>query len=103
MSAALDGFLKLLTTGKDGALLRYALGNEYLKAAQPALATEHLRRAVELDPAHSASWKLLGRALADCGDAMGARIAWTEGIGVAQRRGDQQAAREMGVFLKRLG
>lgn len=100
--AALDNLLKMLAAGKDGALLRYGIGNEYLKDAQPALAVEHLRRAVELDPQHSAAWKLLGKALVASGEPEQARAAYAQGIEVATRRGDQQAAREMQVFLKRL-
>ena len=34
-SPALQGFEKLLGAGKDGALLRFSLGNEYLKAGDP--------------------------------------------------------------------
>jgi len=100
--AAVDTLLKMLAAGKDGALLRFGIGGEYLKDGQPARAVSHLRRAVELDPRYSAAWKLLGRALAESGDIPQARAAYEQGIAVALARGDQQAAREMGVFLKRL-
>ncbi len=103
MGAALENFRKMLAAGKDGALLRFGLGNEYLKAAQPAEAVTHLRRAVELDQNYSAAWKLLGRALAESGDKEQALAAYDEGIRVAERRGDQQAAREMRVFARKLG
>ena len=66
-TGALANFLKMLEAGKDGALLRYSLGNEYAKAGDTERASVHLRRAVELDPDYTAAWKLLGRALADCG------------------------------------
>jgi predicted Zn-dependent protease len=102
MSSALANFEKMLAAGRDGALLRYGLGNEYLKAGDAARAAEHLRRATALDPNHSAAWKLLGRALADCGAVADAQEAYRRGIAVAQARGDQQAAREMTVFLRRL-
>lgn len=102
MATALENFLKLLAAGKDGALLRFGLGSEYLKTAQAAEAVPHLRRAVQFDPDYSAAWKLLGRALADSGDIEAAREAYSTGILVAERRGDQQAAREMRVFEKRL-
>ena len=62
----------------------------------------HLREAVARDPRYSAAWKLLGRALADTGDAPAALAAYREGIAVAQARGDKQAAKEMTVFAKRL-
>ena len=58
-------FEKMLAAGRDNALLRFSLGNEYLKVGQPADAATHLRRAVEQDPKYSAAWKLLGRALSE--------------------------------------
>jgi len=95
-------FEALLASGKDGALLRFSLGMHYLAAGEPARAAGHLRRAVEQDPAYSAAWKLLGKALAESGDAEGARQAYREGIEAAGRKGDKQAAKEMTVFLRRL-
>lgn len=95
-------FERMLAAGKEGALLRYSLGNEYLKASDPARAVPHLRQAVVHDPDYTAAWKLLGRALADTGDATGALEAYHAGIAVAQRKGDKQAGREMEVFAKRL-
>ena len=98
----LQALQKLLDSGRDDALLRYSLGNEWLSAAEPAEAVPHLRRAVELDPGYSAAWKLLGRALTDTGDSEGAATAYRCGIEVAEERGDKQAAKEMGVFLRRI-
>ncbi len=101
-SPILASFERMLASGKDGALLRYSLGNEYLKVSDIARAAVHLREAVLLDPGYTAAWKLLGRALAESGDAEGALTAYREGIAVAQRKGDKQAGREMAVFAKRL-
>jgi predicted Zn-dependent protease len=94
---------KLIGTPRDGALLRYSLGSEYLKAGDTARAIEQLREAVRRDPDYSAAWKLLGRALADAGDAAQALEAWTHGIEAARRKGDRQAEKEMTVFARRLG
>lgn len=101
-STALASFEKMLAAGRDGALLRFSLGNEYLKAGDVARAAEHLRRAVALDPDYTAAWKLLGRALQEGGDAPGAMAAYRSGIAVAQRKGDKQAGREMEVFVRRI-
>jgi predicted Zn-dependent protease len=101
-TGALANFLKMLDAGKDGALLRYSLGNEYTKSGEPERAAFHLRQAVALDPEYTAAWKLLGRALADSGRTTEALEAYTEGIAVAARRGDKQAQREMQVFARRL-
>jgi Tfp pilus assembly protein PilF len=95
-------FEQLLASGKDGALLRFGLGTQYLKAGDAARAIEHLRRAVELDPQYSAAWKLLGKALEQTAEPQAAAQAYRSGIAAADLRGDKQAAREMGVFLRRL-
>lgn len=98
----IDNFKKMLEAGQDNALLRYSLGNAYLNAGAAADAVAHLQRAVEQDPNYSAAWKLLGKALAENGAADAAMQAYRQGIEVAERRGDKQAAKEMQVFLRRL-
>ncbi len=101
-SQALHNLERLLAAGKDGALLRFGLGNEYLKAGDAQAAVAHLRRAVAIDPAYSAAWKLLGKALVAAHRDEAALAAWREGIAAAQRRGDKQAMKEMQVFARRL-
>jgi predicted Zn-dependent protease len=93
---------KLLGGPRDGALLRYSLGNEHLKAGNLEQAVAHLRTAVERDARHSAAWKLLARALNESGRPGEALAAYEQGILVAEARGDIQAAREMTVFARRL-
>ena len=99
---ALDNFEKMLASGKDGALLRFSLGNEHMKAGHAGEAVSHLRRAVELDPSYTAAWKLLGRALLDDGHPEDALAAYREGIAVAEHKGDKQAGKEMTVFARRI-
>ena len=98
----LDNLTKMLAAGRDNALLRYSLGNEYLKAGDSAAAVEHLRAALAHDAAYSAAWKLLGKALEAHGEAAEALAAYRSGIEVAERKGDKQAAKEMAVFARRL-
>ena len=93
---------KLLSAGKESALLRYSLGNEYLKIHEIWVAVFHLKRALELDPNYSAAWKLLALALAEGGVLNDALDTYRRGIEVAKRRGDQQAAKEMTVFARRI-
>lgn len=88
---------------RDGALLRFSLGNALLAAGDAAGAATELRQAVVFDPAYSAAWKLLGKARLVLDDKSGAAEAWRQGIAVAQARGDKQAEKEMAVFLRRLG
>ena len=92
----------MLAGGRDNALLRFSLGNEYLKHGDAVKAAEHLRRAVGQDPKYSAAWKLLGRALTDAESWDEALAAYRQGIAVAEARGDKQAAKEMGVFARRI-
>ena len=100
--SAIANFEAMLAAGRDNALLRYSLGNEYLKQGDAAQAAEHLRRAVEHDPKYSAAWKLLGKALADSSALTEALAAYQQGIAVAEARGDKQAAKEMSVFARRI-
>ena len=102
MAAIIANLEKMLGGPRDGALLRYSLGNEWLKAGDPARAAEHLRAALERDAQYSAAWTLLGKALTETGDGPGAATAYAQGIAVAEARGDVQAAKEMRVVLRRL-
>jgi Tfp pilus assembly protein PilF len=103
MSAAVIANLqKLIGTPRDGALLRFSLGNEYLKQGDAHNALLQLAEAVARDPAYSAAWKLLGKALAEDGQAAAALAAWRRGIAVAEQKGDLQAAKEMTVFARRI-
>jgi Flp pilus assembly protein TadD len=87
---------------RDGALLRFSLGNALLGEGQAAEAANEFRRAIGFDPSYSAAWKLLGKACLALGDGDGAATAWRQGIAVAGQRGDKQAEKEMAVFLRRL-
>jgi predicted Zn-dependent protease len=103
VNAALIASLeKLLGTPRDGALLRYSLGNEHLKAGDAGRAAAYFRDAVERDPGYSAAWKLLGKALEDAGRREDALAAWKSGILAAESKGDKQAGKEMTVFARRI-
>ncbi len=99
--AIVDNLEALLARGQDSALLRYGLGNEYVKAQAWELAAGHLAEAVRLNPDHSAAWKLYGKTLAALGRHAEAIAAFDRGIATAEHRGDVQAAKEMQVFRKR--
>lgn len=102
MNPRIESLEKLRDGPRDGALLRFSLGNEYMKIGQPALAANAFREAVDRDPQYSAAWKALGKALAESGQADAALTAYERGIAVAEARGDLQAAKEMTVFARRL-
>lgn len=101
-SSTLANLLKLAGTARDGALLRFSIGNEYLKAGEPEQAVVQLRAALDFDPRYSAAWKLLGKALVEAGRDAEALQAYRSGMAVAEARGDKQAAKEMTVFARRL-
>jgi Tfp pilus assembly protein PilF len=92
----------LLASGTDNPGLRLALATRHLAQGNVAAAVRHAEAAVALDADYSAAWKVLGAARAAAGAATAAIAAYEHGIAVAERRGDQQAAKEMRVFLKRL-
>ncbi|MET0330825.1 MAG: hypothetical protein ABW154_05275 [Dyella sp.] len=87
---------------RDGALLRFSLGQALLDIDERAEALTHLQRAVSMDADYSAAWKLLGKALLADQQPEAAADAWQHGLDAAQRRGDKQAEKEMQVFLRRL-
>lgn len=103
MNTALIASLRAQCGGpRDGALLRFSLGNALLGTGDNAAAAEELRRAVAFDPGYSAAWKLLGKACLAMDDRDNAAEAWRQGIEAAHQRGDKQAEKEMAVFLRRL-
>jgi Tfp pilus assembly protein PilF len=101
-SAVIANLQKLIGTPRDGALLRFSLGSEYLKSSDAHNAQLQLREAVARDPAYSAAWKLLGKALGEIGQPQAALDAYRQGIAAAGIKGDKQAAKEMTVFARRI-
>lgn len=103
MNASLIASLRQQCDGpRDGALLRFSLGNALLGDGETDAAIDELRRAVAFDPTYSAAWKLLGKASLEAGQSQAAAAAWHSGIAAAAQRGDKQAEKEMTVFLRRL-
>jgi Tfp pilus assembly protein PilF len=98
----IDTFKHLLEKDKDNALLRYSLGNEYVRDNKFEEAIPHLEKAIELNPSHSASWKLYAKSLAENKQIKEAINAYEKGISIAEENGDIQCSKEMRVFLKRL-
>jgi predicted Zn-dependent protease len=102
MSSLVERLQAQLGGPRDGALLRYSLGQALLAGGDAAGAVRELRAALEFDATYSAAWKALGQATLVAGDAGAAAEAWTRGIAAASARGDVQAGKEMTVFLRRL-
>ena len=102
MNPRIESLQKMIGGPRDGALLRFSLGNEFLKAALFKEAAAQFKAAVEIDPHYSAAWKALGKALGEADERTAAVAAYESGIAVAEAKGDLQAAKEMSVFAKRL-
>lgn len=92
----------MLAKGHDAPSLRFALATRYLAAGDAAAAVRHAEVCVALDETYSAGWKVLGQSLTAAGENARAIESYRRGIGVAEARGDKQAAKEMQVFLRRL-
>ena len=93
---------KQLDGPRDGALLRFSLGNALLAEGDALAAASEFRAAIGFDAQYSAAWKMLGNALAGSAQADAAVDAWEQGATVAHERGDIQAVKEMQVFARRL-
>jgi len=102
MTDLVERLESMLAAGRDNPLLRFGLGQALLKSGRAHDAAGHLAAAVKQDAGYSAAWKLLGKALAECGRAEQAAAAYRDGIAAATTQGDRQAVREMELFLKRL-
>jgi Tfp pilus assembly protein PilF len=102
MNPRIESLVKMLNGPRDGALLRFSLGNEYLKAGDSLTASNYFQDAVDRDQKYSAAWKALGKTLAESGNHAGALTAYEKGIAVAEARGDIQAAKEMTIFARRI-
>jgi len=62
----IEALQNMLNQGQDNLLLRYGLAQALLKDGQPDQAIEHLLKALEFEPQHSAAYKLLGKAYSEC-------------------------------------
>ena len=101
-SPAIANLERLLGTPRDGALLRFSLGIEYLKTEDIEKAARYFRDAVARDAGYSAAWRALGKALESAGQAAEALAAYRSGIAAAQKKGDKQIEKEMTVFARRV-
>jgi uncharacterized protein HemY len=99
MRAALE---KLLTQGRDDALLRFGLGSECLKVDALHSAVEHFQRAVTLKPTYIAAWKMLGKVYVQQGLLDKAEGAWKQGLLVAHADKDRKTINEIERMCKLL-
>ena len=102
VSPSIERLEKLLDSPRDGSLLRFSLGLEYLKMDNSEKAITFFRDAVARDAGYSAAWRALGKTLEAAGQAAEALDAYRKGIAASQKKGDKQAEKEMTVFARRI-
>ena len=101
-SPSIERLERLLDSPRDGSLLRFSLGLEYLKMEDSKKAIAFFRDAVARDAGYSAAWRALGKTLEAAGQAAEALDAYRKGIAASQKKGDKQAEKEMTVFARRI-
>lgn len=83
-------------------MIWYGLASEHTKLAQWPDAVESLRNVIKYNPNYTAAFQMLGSALLETGDVEAARVAWTDGIAVAERTGAWKAGKHMEGLLNKL-
>jgi Fe-S cluster biosynthesis and repair protein YggX/predicted TPR repeat methyltransferase len=81
----------------------FSLGGAYKDAGRFLDSAHAYRKVVELNPAFSKAWQMLGQMLIDAGKAPEAVAALTEGYTQAAQRGDRMPQKAMGELLAKLG
>jgi Flp pilus assembly protein TadD len=95
----LKALLAIAVAQPDEVMIWYGLANEYVKLEQWQDAVDALRRTVTLNPDYTSAYQMLGTALVNLGRHEDARLAWTEGVQVAERTGAWNARRHMERLL----
>jgi len=93
---------RMIEQGRDSYEARLAVGQALLKQDQIDRAILHLSKACQLAPEKTTAWQFLGQAHQKKDQIIQAKEAWTRGIEVAEKNGDEQAKKTMVVWRKRL-
>jgi len=88
-------FLQVLEIDPDDALAHFGMGELAVERSRFTEAVDHLEKAIESDPAHSAAMFALGAALEGLDDAARARETYERGIEIAAKKGDLATATKM--------
>jgi cytochrome c-type biogenesis protein CcmH/NrfG len=79
----------------------YGLGRALLDLGRSGEAASAFRQALAAKPDYTAAQRDLGLALLSEGESVAAAETFRAGIAMAEKTGDLQTGREMGVFLRR--
>jgi predicted Zn-dependent protease len=90
---------EMLAEDPNDPFLRYGLAMEYVSAGDEAGAVKCLQDLIAVAPEYVPGYQQLGQILARLGRSAEARQAWSQGVQVAQKVGNQHASEEMQGFI----
>ena len=99
----IEQFRKMTEADPKNEIGHFSLGREYLEAGEYAAAVQSLRRTVELNPNIAKAYQLIGSALLKQNKRDEAITALTDGVKIADSRGEMMPRDEMIKTLKELG
>ncbi len=103
LSARLDQFRKMASDDPNNELAHFSLGRALSDAGQLAEAADEFRTTIRLNPNLSKAYQLLAGVLEQSKDTPGAVAVLTEGVKIADARGDLMPRNAMVTRLKELG
>ncbi len=98
----IERFKQVIELDPHDVLGYFSLGNAYLDAYKKDLARETFEKAVEIDPEHSSSFYGLGQAWEALGNKEKAVDIYTQGVSVADKKGDIMTQRKMEARIRTL-
>ena len=93
---------EMLADDPNDPFLRYGLAMEYVGAGDDAAAVRCLHELITVAPDYVPAFQQLGQTLVRLDRSAEARQAWTQGVQVAQKTGNQHARDEMQGFIENL-
>lgn len=102
-ASRLDHFKKMAEADPSNELGHFSLARAYLEAGQAEDAARSFDRAIELNPKLSKAYQLAAQAYLESGKQPIAIERLTEGVKVADERGDLMPRNDMTRMLKELG
>jgi Fe-S cluster biosynthesis and repair protein YggX len=99
----IEQFRKMAEADPTNEIGHFSLGRELFTAGDFAGALVSLRRVIELNPNISKAYQLIGQSLQKQGDTGGAVAIWTQGVKIADARGELMPRNEMIQLLKDAG
>ncbi len=102
-SERIQQFQKMAEADPTNEIGHFSLGREYFNAGQYAAAVQSLGRVIEINPNISKAYQLIGSALLKQNQRDEAVKVWTDGVKIADSRGEVLPRNEMVQFLKDAG